>query len=271
MSKERGFDVGEMGESFAGNMGYLRHVMDPDGGERMGKANTNVVVHAGKLLALEEQDKPYAMSLSFDGDKNLETIRRETFDNQLDHVCTAHPRVDPITGEMAFFGYDINGSDGCYAKYSIADRNGNLVKTVPLDLPHPVMMHDMAITEHFAVFFDINLRFEIENAMKGKSPWVHHPEMPARFGILPRMGDASQLKWIETGGCSCFHIANAWEEGDTIVVVACRSNTVTMAPNVEKAMGVELKNEDIRARMHMWRINMTSGAVEERRLSDHFC
>ena len=72
---------------------------------------------------------------------------------------TAHPRIDPRTGEMFFFSYNLFPP---YLTYYVADATGALVHRVDLDLPAPVMMHDFLITEDHAVFMDSPVTFNME-------------------------------------------------------------------------------------------------------------
>lgn len=68
-------------------------------------ANTNVVVHNGKLLALKEDSPPYALD-----PVTLETIGLYDFDGQLTSATfTAHPKFDPETGDLLCFGYEAKG------------------------------------------------------------------------------------------------------------------------------------------------------------------
>ena len=71
-----------------------------------GIANTNIVWHGGKLLALEEGHAPFEMDPN-----TLESIGAWTFDGKLVGPMTAHPKMDPETGEMVFFGYNATGVD----------------------------------------------------------------------------------------------------------------------------------------------------------------
>ena len=74
------------------------NVMSSFGDLAASPANTHIVNHAGKLLALEETSLPWELN------KDLDTIGVEDFDGKLDTAMTAHPRVCPETGEMLFFG-----------------------------------------------------------------------------------------------------------------------------------------------------------------------
>jgi carotenoid cleavage dioxygenase-like enzyme len=62
-----------------------------------GVANTHIVSHGGKLLALEEGHGPIEID-----PRSLDTIGPWTFDHQLPGAA-AHLKIDPITGEMLFF------------------------------------------------------------------------------------------------------------------------------------------------------------------------
>jgi carotenoid cleavage dioxygenase len=63
-----------------------------------GVANTNLVWHGSRLLALEEGHAPIEMHPD-----SLETIGGWSFDGRLPRNMTAHPKIDPATGEMIFF------------------------------------------------------------------------------------------------------------------------------------------------------------------------
>ena len=108
-------------------------------------ANTNILYFNGRLLACKEDSPPYAM----DPDP-LETIGLDTFDGQLPSVTfTAHPKIDPVTGELSCFGYEALGDgtpDVCYSNF---DASGKLTETVWLVSPVVAMIHDFAVTENW--------------------------------------------------------------------------------------------------------------------------
>ncbi|MFC7645148.1 carotenoid oxygenase family protein [Streptosporangium lutulentum] len=62
-------------------------------------ANTSVVQHAGRILALVENGLPYEMT------PELDTVGPWDFGGRLTTAMTAHPKQDPVTGELHFFGY----------------------------------------------------------------------------------------------------------------------------------------------------------------------
>ena len=223
--KARGPDgpyMSELGEFMSGNMMAMmsRQVMakGPNGMERMGKANTNIVHHAGKLMALEEGDHPYLVAVKSDkGQLDLETIGRYSFDQQgaggkvlpANHPFTAHPKIDPHTGEMVFFGYrTFPDSEGHHMYHSVVDKHGGLVRTVPVQLRQPIMMHDIAITANYSIILDFPLVF-------GMSGMEFDATMPSRFGVMPRHAESQhEIRWFEAPACFAFHVANSWEHTD---------------------------------------------------------
>ena len=71
----------------------LKQLLGITGGplEGTGQANTALAFHAGKLLALHEQDLPYGLRVLCNG--VIETLGRETYGLKLDSHFTAHPKV----------------------------------------------------------------------------------------------------------------------------------------------------------------------------------
>ena len=69
-----------------------------------GVANTNVIWHAGKLLALEEAHLPTEID-----PKTLATRGYVDYAQRVARPVTAHPKIDPVTGELIFFGYNATG------------------------------------------------------------------------------------------------------------------------------------------------------------------
>lgn len=175
-------------------------------------ANTHIIKHAERLLALWEGGLPTEIA------DDLSTVGEFNFDGKLQNAMTAHPRLDPRTGEMIFFGYSLFEP---YMRYYVADSSGALVHSVDIDLPAPVMMHDMVITEDYSVFLDSPLVFDLANM--GKGPLVRWmPENGTRIGVMPRMGTADDLKWFEIEPGHVQHFWNGWQDGNRIELSGCR-------------------------------------------------
>ncbi|EDX77091.1 Retinal pigment epithelial membrane protein [Coleofasciculus chthonoplastes PCC 7420] len=217
------------------------------------RANTSVIWHSDHFLALYEGGEPYGIKLP-----ELETIGAYTFEDKLASAFTAHPKIDPVTGEMMFFGYSPQPP---FLTYSIVSRSGELVRTVPIDLPEPVMMHDFAITQDYTLFMDLPMVFNPQ----GEAMLQFKSERPSRFGIVPRHGDNSSIRWFESPSCYAFHILNAYQEGDEVVLIACRMSSCTVLTALEETGGDPDSNKP---RLYQWRFNLRTGNVQEKPLDE---
>ncbi|OAE34389.1 hypothetical protein AXG93_4875s1080 [Marchantia polymorpha subsp. ruderalis] len=236
-------------------------VLDTSNG--MATANTAMVYHDGRLLSLSEGDKPYAVRVLEDGD--LETIGRLDYEKKLNHNFTAHPKIDPDTGEMFCFGYSTIAHP--YATYRVVSKDGVMSDPVPLTLSGPVMMHDMALTENYAIFLDCPLYFNPKDmVMKNQCIFSFDDTKPSRFGVLPRYAkNESQMIWFEVTTCVIFHNANAWEEGDEVVLVTCRIPSIDLGAI---AVYDEVKVKKFVNDLWEYRFNMKTGKAVERKLGE---
>ena len=111
------------------------------------KANTNVVGHAGKILALEEGHFPYVL----DGD--LTTVGPTDFGGALTGSFTAHPKICPVTGELLAFGY--SRVRAVPALPAGSRPTARLVQTEDITVGGPTMMHDFNVTRNHVIFMDL--------------------------------------------------------------------------------------------------------------------
>ncbi len=168
-------------------------------------ANTSVLYHSGRLLCLEEVGVPYEVST-----KDLSTIGPFDFNEALKTAMTAHPKVDPKTGELFFFGYGLLDSSLVYHR---ADAKGQLLATEKIKVPSAIMAHDFQVTETHAIFMDLPIVFDLDMAISGESfPFRWAPENGARIGVMPRNGTADQVKWFNIDACFVFHNLNAFHD-----------------------------------------------------------
>ncbi|HEY9804665.1 MAG TPA: carotenoid oxygenase family protein [Leptolyngbyaceae cyanobacterium] len=217
-------------------------------------ANTALIWHAGQLLALWEGGAPHAVRVP-----ELETVGEHTYNDKLSSAFTAHPKVDPVTGEMMFFGYSFAPP---YLHYSVVSAAGELLRTVPINLPMGVMMHDFAITENYTIFMDLPLTFSVERMKRGEPMLMFERDRPSRFGIIPRHGDNSQIRWFETPSCYVFHTLNAYEDKDEIVLIACRMSSTSVLGSTNTDFDADIP------RLHRWRFHLNTGKVHEETLDD---
>lgn len=222
-------------------------------------ANTSLVFHHGHLLALWEGGRPYQIN-----PLSLETLGEYDFEQGLTSNFTAHPKVDPITGEMMFFGYSVSQSP--YLHYGVVSAQGELLRVVPIDLPVGVMMHDFAITENYSIIMDLPLTFRESRLHQGQLPFQFERSHPSRFGILPRHGDNSTIRWFTVPPCYVLHTLNAYEEGDEVVLIAGRMDTINLLSFSDMAGAIP----DAQTVLSEWRFNLKTGKVKEKTLSEHW-
>eukprot|EP00250_Pteridium_aquilinum_P003240 c13559_g1_i2 orf=193-1545(+) len=194
------------------SLAVLRHVLGlVDLSKGMGLANTGLIFHHGKLLALGEDDLPYTLSIGTNGD--LTNTGRYSFSGNgrqiLPKTMTSHPKIDPVTGEMIFLSY--NAFFRPYLTFFRVSQDGMLSKPVPILLEEPSMIHDFALTAHYIIFPETQLVVHPLHAFQGKALIKCDTCKVQRFGVLPRDAtDDSEMRWFDVPGCNCFHILNSW-------------------------------------------------------------
>jgi carotenoid cleavage dioxygenase len=219
---------------------------------RASVANTHVVNHAGKTLALVESSLPYEIS------NDLETLGAYDFGGKLVDSMTAHPKICPTTGELHFFGY--GNIFQPHVSYHRADANGELTINRPLEVPALTMMHDFALTAEHVVFMDLPIVFNLDVAMKGNGdmPYRWSDDYGARLGVLRRDDPYGELRWFDINPCYVFHVANAFDRGNSIVLQAVRYPELWRDSGDFDADGV----------LWSWTIDLENGTVIERQLDD---
>jgi carotenoid cleavage dioxygenase len=219
---------------------------------RASVANTHIVNHAGKTLALVESSLPYQIT------NDLETVGAYDFGGKLVDAMTAHPKICPTTGEMHFFGY--GNIVAPHVTYHRADANGQLIIDRPLDVPALTMMHDFALTANYVVFMDLPIVFNIDIAASGSGdmPFRWDDDYGARLGVLRRDDPHGQVRWFEIDPCYVFHVVNAHDDGASITLQAVRYPELWRDAGKFDADGV----------MWTWTIDLRAGTVSERQLDD---
>ncbi|MGH9031930.1 MAG: carotenoid oxygenase family protein [Acidimicrobiia bacterium] len=216
-------------------------------------ANTHVVSHAGRTLALVEVCLPTEVR------PDLSTVGRYDFGGTLRASMTAHPKLDPVTGEMLFFGYDVMGPP--WLRFHVVDRDGALVRTEEIDIRGPAMVHDFAITERHVVFFDLPVVFDLELVGKQPFPFAWRPDYGARVGVMPRDGGNADVRWLDVELCYVYHPLNAYDDGNDVVVDVVRHETMFADDRYGPA--------DRPTTLDRWTIDPTGSKVVAERIDDH--
>jgi carotenoid cleavage dioxygenase-like enzyme len=219
-----------------------------------GPANTHVIRHAGTVMALVETGFPHALS------PDLTRARVHDFDGGLASPMTAHPKVDPTSGELIFFGSDVFGPP--FLRYHVVDATGVLVRTEEIDIPRATMIHDFGITATRAVFLDLPVVFDLALAADGRPlPYRWMPEAGARVGVMPRSGGNADIRWIAIDPVYVFHVLNCYDDGDSVLMDVIRyDRAFDTEPGQAVTSGLPV--------LARWTINPTTGRVSEQRLDD---
>lgn len=248
----------EHGRSLFGTFGNPMTTDPVAMGNEGGVANTNIVWHAGKLLALEEGHHPFAM--------DPRTLESKGYDREFKGKVTAHPKIDPKTGEMLWFAYNVGQmpfSKG--VSYGITAADGSLVRRQEFEAPFSCMVHDFMVTENHVLFPILPLTGSLERAMSGKPPFAWEPEKGSHVGVMRRDGDVSAIRWFNTEACYVFHPLNAWEEGDKLYCDVMRYDVAPLFPKADGSPG-----DKAAARLVRWTFDLggASDAIKEEPLDD---
>ena len=212
-------------------------------------ANTNIVVHGGRILALEEHHLPYEIN------SDLDTIGPVDFDGALLGSFTAHPKICPESGELLAFSRRWDSGEINYYRF---DADGNYLSTCVVELPRAVMIHDFAITSEHVIILDLPMVSSPES--RGSLPYRWDDGHTARIGLMSRGGGAVQ--WFEIEPCYVFHTINACSIGNRVTLDACRYPSLWESGNA---------NFTSPAMVHRWTLNTATEEVREETLFDVRC
>ena len=237
-------------------------------------SSTDVVVHAGRALTSFYQ----CGDLYAHDPATLEQFGAVRWSGWFpSEGVSAHPKVDPATGELLFFNYSTTEP---YLHFGIVDAANDVAHYTPIDLPGPRLPHDMAFTEHFAILNDCPMFWDPDLLARGVHAVRFYPDLPTRLGVLPRRGTNDEIRWFEASPTYVLHWINAFEDGDEIVVDGFfeRNPEATLGPDAPATMP---GRDDAERRMfrfldataldpvpYRWRLDLRSGAVKEEVLSD---
>jgi carotenoid cleavage dioxygenase-like enzyme len=214
-----------------------------------GVANTNIVFHAGRLLALEEGHAPVEIepgTLAARGPCN--------YGGSLSGPFTAHPKIDPVTGEMVFFGYNAAGPFTPTLSFGSVNASGLVTRFDRFEAPYASMVHDFIVTENHLLFPILPITGSMDRARNGRPPYAWEPDKGAYVGVMKRTGGTSDIVWFRAENCYVFHVMNAWEQGDRIIadVMQCEEAPLFTHPD-----GSPTDPAKSRARLCRWTFGLS--------------
>jgi carotenoid cleavage dioxygenase-like enzyme len=196
-----------------------------------GAANTHVIGHAGRLLALEEAHLPIEMALPA-----LDTRGATDFGGAIAGPFTAHPNTDPRSGELLFFGYGTPEPLSAGMSWGTIAADGRVTRFERFEAPYAAMVHDFAVTERHVLFPVMPITASRARAQQGRPPFAWEPEFGARVGLMPRGGSARDIVWWRGPACYVFHVMNAWEADGCVLADVMQFDTPPLFPRPDGTM-----------------------------------
>lgn len=172
-------------------------------------ANTSVLWHHGKLYALKESGRPYELN-----PHTLETLGERDFDGQLSSkTFTAHPKLDPETGEMIAFGYNTQGVADPRIEIYTVSADGRFTRTEAFDAPYCSMVHDFLVSRNYIAFVICPMVCDWTRVQRGESYWHWDNTKQTHVAVIPRKEGVQGLRWFTAPTAAMqTHTFNAWEE-----------------------------------------------------------
>ncbi|MBH5338091.1 carotenoid oxygenase family protein [Streptomyces pactum] len=172
-------------------------------------AGTHVIEHAGRLLALCESALPFELTA------DLRTVGAFDWNGKLTSAMTAHPKEDPVTGELHFFS---SSPFPPFLIHHVSSPDGTVLQSREVPGASPALKHDFAVTEHHVVFLEGSVTFDPSE--HSGIPYAWSDTVPSRIGVLPRgAGGAARTRWFDIRPGFAMHLANAYEDARGRIVV----------------------------------------------------
>ena len=159
--------------------------------------NTNVINFAGKIWALVE-----AGAYPVEVNSKLESERHHLFENEEDLPFTAHPHVDPETGDIHAVCYDALSQNKVF--YLHIDSHGKLKHQVEIPVKHGPMIHDCAITKSQVLILDLNVNFGSQCFKRFNAALSMESKTTGTYRCITFGGKVTDMRWYEIDPCFIF-------------------------------------------------------------------
>ncbi|MEM6635800.1 MAG: carotenoid oxygenase family protein [Pseudomonadota bacterium] len=178
--------------------------------------NTNIVEFADRLYATIE-----AGASMVEVSRELATVSRSNLNGTLPHGFTGHHKVDPFDNDIHAVTY--SSKIGKNALYQRLSPSGQLLNQITVPLSGMTQIHDMSITENYAIIYDLSVVFSTLALLQSTLPIAWDGKKDCRIGVIPKSGDAGDVRWFSVPPCYAYHAMNAFEtEGGDIVIDVSR-------------------------------------------------
>lgn len=227
-------------------------------GKDGGVGNTNIVWHAGRLLALEEGHAPFEL--------DPVTLESKGYRSEYRGRVTAHPKMDPETGEMVWFGYSVGEMPFTNTvSYGVTSATGEVIRRDDFEAPFSSMVHDFLVTQNHVLFPILPLTGSLQRVMSGGPAFAWEPDKGSHVGVMARNAGVETLRWFTTDPLYVFHPMNAWEAGDKIFADVMEYPRAPLFPNADGS-----RSANAAARLVRWTFDLAgdSDAIKRQPLDD---
>ena len=247
------------GEALFGS--YRNPLTDHDSvkGEIRGTANTNAFLFNGKLWALKEDSPALVMDPA-----TMETKGYEKFGGKMTgETFTAHPKIDPDTGNMVAIGYAASGLHTDDVTYYEVSPDGELVREKWFKVPYYCMMHDFGITPDYLVLHIVPSVGSWDQLEQGKPAFMFDTTKEVYLGIIPRRDDMKQedIRWFKRDNCFASHVLNAWQDGTKVHFLTCEAKN-NMFPFFPDIHGNEFNGMEAMSYLSDWTVDLASNGED---------
>ncbi len=220
-------------------------------------ANTNIIYHGDKLLAMWEGGFPHLLN------NDLSTVGLYDYGGALNpgDALTAHPKVCPTTGQLVSC---TQRWDSANYWVQIFDARGKHMQTIPVAFERKGIIHDLQITDNYIVIFYAPAFHSVEKAMKGENPFMWEPELGTRIIVIPRSGKGENIV-LETEAFFSWHYCNGFERDGKLIIDYIWINSIPFTQ--DQGTGVEKQPR----RMHRMTLDLATRRVTDEKFSDVFC
>ncbi len=178
--------------------------------------NTAPIAHHGKLYALKEDAHPYEIDPN-----TLDTLGPWNFDGDYKaQTFSAHPKVDPVSGEMICYGYEATGLCTDDLWIYVVSPQGKVTKEYKVKVPYVSTLHDMVLTQKYMIFPVYGYVTSLERLRAGHLHWAWDKSQPTLWGFVPRDGSGGDVRWFRGPASVVMHTINAFDDGDKVIVDA---------------------------------------------------
>ncbi len=217
---------------------YRNPLTDDDSvkGKIRGTANTNVMVYGDKLFAMKEDSPCFLMD-----PLTLTSEGYTDFNGQLPlPTFTAHPKIDPKTGNFCGFGYATKGPLTEDVSYFEISPQGEVLQITSFQAPYYCMLHDFGLTDDYALFHIIPIVSNWGILERNEPHWQFDTTEQVYLGVLPRHGDNRQIRWFKAKNPKNFsacHVMNAFNVGTKVYmdVPVSANNSLPFIPDIHGA------------------------------------